>query len=300
MVGKLNQLGWRHALVAGLVFLGYNMTIEASLPNFGDLTDRVRFGYRFSIAGAIADVNKMGEVVAAYLNKKGCDPNLQIMYGLRLPVSFYAASLPNPSDPSKKHPLKILLENDDLVLNAEGADGSTPCHIAAKNSLPGLQLLIDDGRLDINECDRDGKSPLYVALECNSSNSHERIIDAILKCKGFILNSRSNMGQTMLHVAIIEGNWRVGRQIFALDTPIGTYYGDQQLDVNVTDSRGDNPADYLYAIDNEYVRAQFQDALAARGARYGVAGPHIASFADGNYTYGAHAADDVVVGVVTE
>jgi ankyrin repeat protein len=285
---KCNRLEWRSVLVAGL-FLNYGAVLEASIPCFSEWNDRTKLDSRIAIGTSVASIDKMGDLINSYLAGKTYNPNQKVMIGYYLPVIFYAACLPNPT--TGDHLLKKILEDNMTVVAVETALGDTPMHAAAINSSAALELLIADERLDINEHNNSGKTPIYVAMECNNGNSHSAAINLLKGTSRFLINSRDNRGRTMLHIAVAEGNQNVVTQIFALEDK-----GGNPLDANIKDDLGQTAADYLEDIDNVATRVAIQNALDSNNAIYGMAGNHITSYTQGTGAceYAAHAADVAV------
>jgi hypothetical protein len=287
---KCNQLEWKAALAAGL-FLNCGIMLEASIPYFSGWKDRTKLDARIAIGSTIASIDKKNDVINSYLMAKSYNPNQKVMIGYLVPIIFLAACLPTPS--SGDHPLKKLLENNDTVVAAETALGDTPLHAAAMNSADALELLLADGRLDINEANNDGKTPLYMAMECNEKGSHAPAIRLITSSNRFLVNSRDNRGRTMLHIAVAEGNLPVVEQILALrDGTDEEPLRPLPLNPNIVDEKGRTPADYLGDIEDVKTRMYIQNALAGAGAEYGRDGQHIALFdsSTGDLEYEDHVA----------
>ncbi|MDR2371710.1 MAG: ankyrin repeat domain-containing protein [Puniceicoccales bacterium] len=268
---KCNRLEWRSALVAGL-FLNCGIALEGSIPYLGGWKDRTKLISRFAIGSSIASIDKMPDLLTSYVAGKSFNPNQNAMFGSNLPIIFWMVCLPNPA--TGEHPLRKLLDNNDTVVTVETALGDTPMHAAAINSSAALELLIADERLDVNEHNNSGKTPIYVAMECNNGGSHLAAINLLKSCDRFLINSRDNHGRTMLHVAVAEGDLNVITQILALQDKSGNSLG-----VNITDDEDKTAADYLEDIDNIATRVEIQNALSGASAHFGVAGYHIDSYA---------------------
>ncbi|MDR0740451.1 MAG: hypothetical protein LBF34_01945 [Puniceicoccales bacterium] len=277
---KCNRLEWRSALVAGL-FLNCGIALDASIPYFSEWRDRTKLDSHIAIGTTIASIDKKNDLITNYLAGKSYNPNQKVIMGYYLPIIYYVACLPNPT--SGEHSLKKLLEDSTTVVAVETALGDTPMHAAAINSAAALELLIADGRLDVNEHNNAGKTPIYVAMECNSGSSHAASINLLKGSDRFLINSRDNKGRTMLHIAVIEGDSNVITQILTLTA------SGQTLDVNIKDNQGQTPADYLEDIDNIATRVEIQNVLFGASAHFGVAGYHIISY---NQTSGACECDE--------
>jgi hypothetical protein len=276
---KCNRLEWRSALVAGL-FLNCGVVLEALLPSpvpcFSEWDDRTKLDSRVAIGSNIASIDKMYDLISSYIAGKSYNPNQMVMIGNSLPIIFFAACLPNPV--SGDHPIRKLFNDNNTVITTETATGDTPAHVGAANSLAAMQEIIADGRLDINEHNNAGKTPLYVAMECNRENSHRDIILLITGCSRFLVNSRDNRGRTMLHVAVQEGNAHVAEQILGL---IGTPYNGHTLNIDVVDDVGRTPADYLEEIADIEARVAIQNILHEVEATYANGGYQVTGYASG-------------------
>jgi hypothetical protein len=287
---KCNRLKWKAALVAGL-FLNCGVALDASsssdrlgkplnldgvistLPCFDWVSGmRETRDTGIFLAGAIVPLLAKNAAVASYIEGKNYNPNYTALVGLTIPIIFLAASV-SGQYALENHPLKKLLGDPNTVVNIQLSSGDTPLHIAAGNSLIATELLLNDGRLDVNEHNDRGETPLYVAMRYNRSGSHTAIINILLNSLRFLINSRDNHGRTMLHIAVMQGDIRVVTQLLALRN--GDGYHGYVLDVNIRDDMGRTPADYLEGIDNMHTRMEIQDALAGAEATYGRDGNHI-------------------------
>ncbi|MDR2812552.1 MAG: ankyrin repeat domain-containing protein [Puniceicoccales bacterium] len=267
MVRKFNQLMGRHVLVTGLI-LGYgslssnlaSSTIAVptymplEIPCLSGWNDRTKKDSRVSIGSNLVKIDGMKSLFESFASGKNFNTNQQVMIGYLLPIIHFTSCLQSGTV------LKKILDDNSAVISIETSLGNTPMHFAAANSSECLQLLIADGRLDVNEHNYNGETPLYVAMKYNKAN-----VGPLLNCSQIKINSRDNRGRTMLHTAVIFGEADVVEQILALK---GTPYGEggQELDVDVKDDMGRTPADYLVAIGNINTRAKIQKLLHDAGA----------------------------------
>ncbi|MDR2812973.1 MAG: ankyrin repeat domain-containing protein [Puniceicoccales bacterium] len=272
MVGKLNQLRRRHVLVTGLVLgygsLGFGSVSTITVPKYIGpempcLVELARIrsaaDHRLAIGTNLAGINGLQSLVDTFTSTKSFDPNKKVILGSHIPLIHLAASLPNVAS------LQRIVDNDNAVVGIETAAGDTPLHAAAANSSEGVKLLIADGRLDVNEHNYNGETPLYIAMKYNNRAA----ADLIVASPRFRVNSRDNRGRTMLHIAVMFGEVEViDRMVDWLGI---TQYGEdkQVLDVDVKDDMGRTPADYLVAVRDVDKKGEILKLLAGLKAKYG-------------------------------
>ena len=114
----------------------------------------------------LAAMNGHGEVVS-HLLSRGADANIADAKGI--------------------HPLYMAVEmsNTDVVqvllgvVDPRGStwEGSSPLHIAScKNNTAPLEALLDDGRLLINDRNKEGRTPLWFGARCGSQRAVELLM----------------------------------------------------------------------------------------------------------------------------
>jgi ankyrin repeat protein len=280
-------------LITGLVFGNVHFTlgslgteIPPSIPCFLQWTDRTSLDSRVAIGTNVTTIDKIKDLVTSYINNKNYNPNQKVMMGYYLPLIFYVASL------SAADELKILLSNNDTVVAVETALGDTPMHAAAINSSECLKLLIADQRLNVNEHNNNGETPLYVAMKYHyvtpggdgTTISYSQLNDNVkeLLLADFIQVDSVDeaFGCNMLHIAVKQKNENVVKQILAIQTNRNYPLSDI---VNAKDKALKTPADYLEDIQDNVLRHNIQNALSGIGAVFGVG-----CMLDGN-TYGPEA-----------
>ena len=160
-------------------------------------------------------------------NSEGLTPLLLQVFKTRLNRSLIHTLLENGADPNARTPSKLtalhilfkphhskshqgvllavlrdLLEHDDIEVNAETNDGSTPLHLAVgSNNVPAAQMLLDYG-VKIYKRTNDGSTPLHLAASNNNAQLIQMLIEKIaqIENKSFI-NWKDSSGNTVLFIA---------------------------------------------------------------------------------------------------
>ncbi|MDR1367035.1 MAG: ankyrin repeat domain-containing protein [Puniceicoccales bacterium] len=290
MVGKFNQLRGRRVLIASLV-LGYGSLEVSALeiqliegtssnpigipdrswetPCLQEIPKRSKYNLRLAIDSNVAKVEDIPTAIKNYVLSKNYNPNKLVTFGIQLPLVYWAATLVDETV------LATLLANPDLLLAGEAAWGDTPLHFAVANSYKATQVLLENGYLDINEFNRNGESPLFVAMKHNAllsggnQRQNQATVDLLLTSPSIKINARDNNGRTILHTAVRFGEVDIVKQLIELkDAPYGEER--QTLDINSRDNAGRTPGDYARDIQNEVVREEMQSLLADAGAEFGL------------------------------
>src|SRR5258708_4987063 len=102
--------------------------------------------------------------------------------------------------------------NVNIRIIDEFNDESTPLHVAAAyGNLNMVQLLIDYG-VDVNALDRQGYSPLYLAVGTSSLQQRERyLIAQSLIGRGANVDARGSRHKTPLHLSSLNGSLDMAR-----------------------------------------------------------------------------------------
>ncbi|MDR2200799.1 MAG: ankyrin repeat domain-containing protein [Puniceicoccales bacterium] len=255
MEKKCGYVIGKRALIVGLVFSGSSMVLQGAVPDFSNWTDRSKLDSRIAIGSEVASIDAKDLLINKYiLNNGKMDPNQKVCVGTYLPVIFYAATInkvttdstggKNMAEIQATDALKTLLANNSTIVSVETALGNTPMHAAAINSADCLQLLIDDGRLDVNEHNNNGETPLYVAMAAKNDET----IAKLKLASRTNYNSRDVKGRTILHVAVQQANKDVIAELFTL-TKSGSGEGDpKKLDIAILDNDGKKAEDYINDI----------------------------------------------------
>lgn len=121
--------------------------------------------------------------------------------------------------------VKKVLADEELDVNARDREGWTPLHIAVHDgNRDMIQLLIARGA-DVNVRDRSGRTPLYQITFWNDVKAAD-----LLLSKGADVNAKDNNGSMALHNAVKEGYRDVARLLLI-----------KGADVNAEDNDGNSP-----------------------------------------------------------
>jgi ankyrin repeat protein len=277
---KYSRLRCKSAVVAGLLlcgnsFYGIEVTLVPDTPTYlqlefpplSTIPDRAKFDQCIAIGSNIAKLSQGQDLLTSFTSGKSFSVNQKGIVGFRIPIICLAACLPTVDV------LKKFIENDETIVNPETSLGNTPMHFAAANSPVCLAALIADGRLNVNEHNYNGETPLYIAMKYNFSqttglpDSNAQAVDALLGCSRIRVNSTDEKGRTALHIAVMHGDTNVVRQLFKLSGK----YGDDghEFKMNIKDYNDFTAADYLGNNKDASVREQLTGYLLNMGAEYG-------------------------------
>ncbi|KAF8421782.1 ankyrin repeat-containing domain protein [Tirmania nivea] len=99
--------------------------------------------------------------------------------------------------------VKLLLERNDVDVDASDEDGQSPLSWAAKNGHEAVvQLLLERNDVDVNAKGKGGRSPLSWAAE----NGHEAVVQLLLERNDVDVNTKNNSGQSPLSWAAENGH----------------------------------------------------------------------------------------------
>ncbi|MDR2807255.1 MAG: ankyrin repeat domain-containing protein [Puniceicoccales bacterium] len=209
------------------------------------------------------DLTNIEHLIELFVNKQANMSNARVLLGYAFPIVFFATCLKDAEA------LRRLLIDESLVIKEANGNpitidrGNTLMHTAAMNSASCTQLLVEDGRVDVNRRNDDGETPLYVAMKYN----HDDAVKALLSAKKIRINSRDVMGRTMLHKAVIDSNVNVVKQILAL---VGNTYGEDggSLDANLMDDLGHVPGYYISSIRDTEIANAIRELFSNAGAYF--------------------------------
>jgi ankyrin repeat protein len=171
--------------------------------------------------------NKNGLDIVQYLCKEQCDYVRQFKNSETCKSPIYYAIRDNVSG----------LVN---VLHAKGfriplRDGKSLIHkTAQKRNLDNLKYLVEQACVDVNERDKDGKTPLYVLASGADIPFIEYLIES-----GADVNLCCNNGRSPLHEAVSGGNLQVVKKLIA-----------HKADVYREDNDGNTP--FQESMDKKY------------------------------------------------
>ncbi|MDR0590927.1 MAG: ankyrin repeat domain-containing protein [Puniceicoccales bacterium] len=232
-----------------------NLPLEIPVPS--KLPPEAMFDRYSSIGSNTAPWEKRQALYESFVNGKSFNPNQKTQEGFRIALICAVSTLP------QNDLLQKLLANGDLIVSVKTALGNSPLHFAAAHSTENLALLLADGRLDINEANCSGKTPLFIAMECENSTN----VNALLADPRIRVNATNERGWTALHIAVMHGDKDVVGQLMGLKASYGE--DKHELNPNVKDDTGHTPADYLANIKDLDLRREIQNYLVYAEARYG-------------------------------
>lgn len=116
-------------------------------------------------------------------------------------------------------------------MNCQSENGLTLLHESTIVLNTGLiQLLVEQGLLDIDEVDDSGNTPLHYAVQYDHTENQAVLV--LLLSLGANINARNNQGETVLHIAVNKNNLPMVRRLLnqpELDINIKNHYGDTPL-----------------------------------------------------------------------
>ena len=181
---------------------------------YGSITDSWRFKYWESNADSVV-LQFSGIHVGAlfgldYLTKYYCEigqADLRDDTG-RTPLSWAAAR-------GHEAVVQLLIERNDVDVNAKANDGRTPLSWAARNGHGAVvRLLIERNDVDVNAKDSGyGQTPLLWAAR----SGHEAVVRLLIERSDVDVNATNNMGRTPLSWAVQEGYESVVRLLLEQD-----------------------------------------------------------------------------------
>ncbi len=116
-----------------------------------------------------------------------------------------------------------------LDVDAEDRDGRTPLHLAVLGEHKEVaQLLLDSGA-DVNAADEEGRTSLHAAIEGKlpSSGEGQAVVEAVrmLLEADADVDAKTKAGLTPLHAAVLEGYTKTARALIAADADINAVAG---------------------------------------------------------------------------
>ena len=255
------------------LFAGALISSHASVPKFSAWTGNTRQSVKFLLNGTIYGVDNRSKMLSDFFEKSYA-PNQKIMFGDVLPLIYLASML------SKVDNLETILADQSSIVAVENPLGNTPMHFAAVNSSACLQLLINDGRLDVNEHNKNGETPLFLAIKshpCGKNvdtstvemSSLDGTIQDLLSASKINVNSTDNYKRTMIHIAVKEGALEALKIMksskFAAGDQNTSSESDQELkktiDWDAKDMWGNSALDYIFEVEDMDTRKEIYDLL---------------------------------------
>eukprot|EP00981_Chlorochromonas_danica_P003166 scaffold633_cov288-Ochromonas_danica.AAC.1 len=127
-------------------------------------------------------------------------------------------------DASVLKELELLLADNRVDVNQTDKNGRTPIFVASEvGRVDVVRVLLADNRVDVNQTDKNGRTPIYVA----SQRGNVEVVSVLLLAanRRVDVNKPSQNGWTPIHVASEVGRVDVVRVLLA----------DNRVDVNQTD-----------------------------------------------------------------
>ena len=133
--------------------------------------------------------------IAILLLNKGADVNAQKIGGSS--SLLYAVQ--------KNHPevVKLLLDQDDILVDLKTSVGLTPLQAACYQGYRNIAVLLLDKGADVNAQMNGGFSPLYMAVQ----NKHNDVVELLLSQAGILVDLQiGSKGYSPLHLAALVGD----------------------------------------------------------------------------------------------
>lgn len=134
--------------------------------------------------------------------------------------------------------------------NVQNGCGFTPLHHTAEcGYVQMVEILLKEGRTDVNVRDKKGRTPLHYA----AGHGHTQVVEVLLE-KGADVNLQDEGGRTPLHYAADNGYTQIAEALLK-----------GGADVDVQDKEGRTPLYYaVYYTHGEYPRLNYQHPKVAK------------------------------------
>ncbi|KAH6949109.1 ankyrin repeat-containing domain protein [Fusarium avenaceum] len=132
--------------------------------------------------------------------------------------------------------VRLLLDHKSIQLDATHGCGTALSLAAANGHRDILEMLMADGRIDINQTSEDGNTSLHLA----ASVPHKDVVQALLRSDTINMNSQDYFGRTPLLAAAGAGLSLYGGKQRFNDVAVGLV-SDARVDVNCRDNGGYTP-----------------------------------------------------------
>jgi ankyrin repeat protein len=116
--------------------------------------------------------------------------------------------------------ISILLEDDNININATDSMGNTPFHVSIRSDV--ILVLLQDSRTDVNAANSEGKTRLHTAIE-----QDDMPIFQLLLANGADLEITDEHGRTPLYFACAEGSLEICSFLLAHGADPNTTTKDQ-------------------------------------------------------------------------
>lgn len=132
--------------------------------------------------------------------------------------------------------VRLLLDHKSMQLDATHSCGTALSLAAANGHIEIVEMLMEDGRIDINQRSEDGSTPLHLA----TSVSHKEVVEALLRSDTIDVNSQNSREITPLLAAVGAGFVLYGGKQRFNDVAV-RLVSDARVDVNCRDNGGYTP-----------------------------------------------------------
>jgi len=125
-----------------------------------------------------------------------------------------------------------LLLTHGAELNHQSVNGWNAVMIAAAKGHAGLVELLGERGADVNLPDIYGWTPLMRA----TYNGHDAVVSVLLSQAGIDTERHNDHGQTVLHLAVIQGNTEIVRQLlhYGVQTDVKDFAGNTPRSISLT------------------------------------------------------------------
>ncbi|KAI6762402.1 hypothetical protein HG530_008382 [Fusarium avenaceum] len=210
--------GYASTTVLGLAIRNGHENIALKLIDkhgIGQKSDNNQPGVRFLAEAAYIGSSKLVETL---LMTHEVDPNATRFHspnGLK-PIMLAAQQ-------GHGSVVRLLLDHKSIQLDATHRCGTALSLAAANGQVDIVEMLMVDGRMDINQKDDNGRTPLHLA----ASKAHKEVVDALLRNDTIDVDSQDYFGITPLLAAARAGSaLYTGQQWF---NGVAVYSGQQRF-----------------------------------------------------------------------
>ncbi len=129
--------------------------------------------------------------------------------------------------------LKVLLSNNQDLINSQDDFGATPLHWAGIRGQVEISMYLIEHGADVNIKESHGAPPLHWAAHCD----HTDVIRALIS-KGSKVDEKNMMGRTALHVAARRGCLKVVKVLLELQADVNAKTKQGQTALHIAAQSG--------------------------------------------------------------